>query len=264
MDTTRAKQHRSLLPREHGSYGQLLFPLINGLALGEINLAACVLSLAPLCGLFAHEPLLVALGQRGRRVRRQQGRRALLWLGPLGGGAIISVTAGLVLAPGLARLLLIVPLFLAASLLGFIASRRERTTWGEVVAALALSSWVLPVALAGKAQLAHAVACWVVWGGAFTVATVAVRAVLLLNDQRTSSALVPTTVSLAVLTLAATGVLAGIGILPPITPLALCPICLLALALTAFPPPLSKLRTVGWSLMGSSTMTLILLLVGLG
>src|SRR2546430_1648919 len=90
---------RSLMPREHGAYGQLGLPVAVGLASGRPSVASILLAIAATCAFLAREPLRVALGHRGTKARRVDGvkamRRALL-LGAL--AAILGVLA-LVLAP---------------------------------------------------------------------------------------------------------------------------------------------------------------------
>src|SRR5262245_28487506 len=69
-----------MLPREHGAYGQLLFPLVTALAVGWPTVAAYGLAVAGIALFVAHEPLLVVMGQRGVRAEREQTRRAWRWL----------------------------------------------------------------------------------------------------------------------------------------------------------------------------------------
>jgi choline-glycine betaine transporter len=93
----------SLLPREHGAYAQVIFPLLTALALGGITVSALLLVIATVTVFLAHEPVLVLLGNRGGRAKRETsapaGRR-LAWL------VVVGLAAGLVglwLAPSAAR-----------------------------------------------------------------------------------------------------------------------------------------------------------------
>src|SRR5512137_367547 len=88
----------SLLPREHGAWGQLAMPLLSGLALGRPGAAAILLTLGIVLAFLAHEPLLVVLGHRGKRVRDAAGDRAVRRLAVLGLAAAASGVTALVLA----------------------------------------------------------------------------------------------------------------------------------------------------------------------
>ncbi|MDE3154816.1 MAG: YwiC-like family protein, partial [Acidobacteriota bacterium] len=92
-----------MLPREHGAYGQLLFPLVTALALGRPGAAALALAAAAIAAFLAHEPLLVLLGQRGTRAARERGPEARHWFTGLAAMAAIAGAAGVRLAPQAAR-----------------------------------------------------------------------------------------------------------------------------------------------------------------
>ena len=47
-----------MLPKEHGAYGQLLFPIATALAIGHPGPGAALLSAAALCAFLGHEPLV--------------------------------------------------------------------------------------------------------------------------------------------------------------------------------------------------------------
>jgi len=71
----------SLLPKEHGAYGQLALPLVTSFAVAGVSTPAVLLGLAVVSGFLAHEPVVVLLGRRGARAKREQGRIAAVWLG---------------------------------------------------------------------------------------------------------------------------------------------------------------------------------------
>jgi hypothetical protein len=56
---------RWLLPREHGAYAEVLFPLGTASCLGRPSVSSLALSVAVVAAFLAHEPLLVLLGARG-------------------------------------------------------------------------------------------------------------------------------------------------------------------------------------------------------
>jgi hypothetical protein len=80
--------------------------------------------------------------------------------------------------PREARPFLALLLVLGGGVLLWVWGRQERTAAGELLAMLALSSWSIPVMLAGKQGLDAALAPWGTFGLAFRLATIAVRAVL--------------------------------------------------------------------------------------
>ncbi|WP_242347070.1 YwiC-like family protein, partial [Anaeromyxobacter terrae] len=98
-----AAQPRSMLPHEHGAWGQLAMPLLTALAIGRPGLAPSALTAAVVLAFVAHEPLLVLLGQRGRRVAEEEGPRARRWLAATGGLAAVTGAVGIALAPAAAR-----------------------------------------------------------------------------------------------------------------------------------------------------------------
>src|SRR5512146_2750682 len=85
-----------LLPREHGAYGQFLFPIATALVLGNRGLSAVALTVATSAVFVAHEAVLVLLGQRGGRAARQHWRAALAWLAAC--ALIAAATGGVALA----------------------------------------------------------------------------------------------------------------------------------------------------------------------
>src|SRR5205823_6340503 len=78
-DYRRRESGIALLPKEHGAYGQLLFPLITAMAVGRPGVAAWSFAAAAVCAFLAHEPLLLLLGQRGPCARRERQDDAVRW-----------------------------------------------------------------------------------------------------------------------------------------------------------------------------------------
>jgi hypothetical protein len=239
------------VPHEHGAYGQLLFPLVSALVVGEPAAAAYLLAVAGIAAFLGHEALLVLLGQRGSRAAREQ--RSAAWRSAtiFGGLALVSGAAALALLPAWLLGALLIPFVLALVVGVFVARGRERTTAGEVLVASALSSLSLPVALAGG-----------VFATVFALATVAVRALI----GRTARAGGPPPVVAGVFTMgvvALLAVLAARGVLAAIAPYAALPVAAVALALTVRPPSPRHLRTIGWTLVGATAASAVLLVVAL-
>ena len=63
-----------LVPREHGAYGQLAFPLITSFLVAGVSTVSLLIAASVVAGFLAHEPLLVLVGRRGARAQRQQRR----------------------------------------------------------------------------------------------------------------------------------------------------------------------------------------------
>lgn len=166
-----------LLPREHGAYAQLAFPLTTGLALTPPSGAALALGAAAVCLFLANEPLSILLGTRGARLREQQGARARVRAGILlGSGAafgVMGVASGWptvwpqILVPALAGLLL-VPLALTG---------RQKSLPGEFLVLTAFSTLVLPLAAASGADPIRPVLAAGVWWISFGLGTLEVHAV---------------------------------------------------------------------------------------
>ncbi len=249
---------RSLAPKEHGAYGQLFLPLAAALAMAKPTPAAMALTAAGGLAFFAHEPLLIMLGHRGPKAKREDGARAKKRLVALGGAAAVAGAAGALLAPSLARASLIVPVALASIVMLFIVRRAEKTLTGEVVAATALASAALPVALASGVRPAIAMGALVAWSAAFSASTFAVRAVIAHAREAVPFALRIAGPIIVLITSVAAG---RADLVPLSAALAALPMVLFALAIAVTTPPPKALPRVGWSLVGSSVLTTAFLIV---
>ncbi len=254
---------RSLFPKEHGAYGQLLLPLITALALSRPTVASVLLALASLTAFGAHEPLLVLAGLRGKRPEEEDAPRARLLVARLAALTAGFGLPGLALSPSAARLALAAPVVLGAAVVLLVALRQEKTVLGEVTVGAALSSCGLPVALAGGAPARVALACWLTWILAFAAATLAVQVILV--RARSKGGRDPGALY-ALLTAALAGAAAATaagGVLPWTVPVALAPTALASLAVCLARVPPKRLRQLGWAMIGTTTLTMALLLAGL-
>ena len=260
--TTAAAPRRSMLPHEHGAWGQLAMPLLTAFAIGRPTPAALALAAAVVLAFLAHEPAIVLLGQRGRRARDEDGTRARRWLLATGASAAIAGAAGLALAPPVARLALAVPGLLGVAILGLLLAGREKTVAGETAVAAALASSGAAVALAGGADPAHALAAAIAWTLGFVAATLAVQVILVRVRSKGARDPGRRHAALAALLVAGAVALSRAG-LPAALAWATLPTALLSIAvcLARFSP--RRLRELGWALVGSSTLTLVILVVGL-
>jgi hypothetical protein len=244
---------RSLLPREHGAYVQLAAPLLGALVTFGASLGGVLIAIAACLAFIANEPLLVLLGHRGKRMQAESGGRARRLLAVLLPAAGLAGLAGLVRAPASLHAvgILLVP---TAVLLAFAWKKRERTFAGELVAAVALSGASAPVAVAAGASLSVAIFVWMTWALGYAWTVVAVHRVIARHRRR--AAMID---ALAIVGwLAAACALVAFGLWPAL-PLAACSIGLLILA-----PAASHLRTIGFVLVGASSISIVVLAQTLG
>jgi hypothetical protein len=210
----------------------------------------------------AHEPLLVLLGQRGRRAREEDGARAARWLAALAVLAAGAGLAGIALAPATARLALLLPLALAATVGVLVARRLEKTVAGEIAVASALASAGYAVALAGEAPHRAALAALLAWVVAFAAATLAVQVILVrvrskgAADPGRRHAAIAALLGLAAAALSLAG-------LPAALALGAAPTVALSIAVCLLRVSPKRLRELGWALVGSSVVTLAILVAGL-
>ena len=258
-----ALRARSLLPQEHGAWGQLAMPLLSALLVAGLTPAALLLTAATVLGFLAHEPLLVLIGHRGLRARQEAGQRARRGVATLLAGAAAAGGAGLWLAPPAARWAMLVPLALTAAVAGFVLARRERTIPGELTVVTTLATSGFAVALAAGAPLLTAGAATATWVLAFATSVFAVRVVL-------ARALSKGTIELGLRNGLAVVLVGGGGAalawragLGPVVGLAMAPTALLSLLVCLLPFSARQLKTLGWGLVASSTATLLLLVAGL-
>jgi YwiC-like protein len=64
----------TLLPREHGAYGQMIFPPVTALLICGISVSALACMAAVAAAFVAHEPALILIGRRGARLAWLTGR----------------------------------------------------------------------------------------------------------------------------------------------------------------------------------------------
>jgi hypothetical protein len=253
---------RSLLPHEHGAYGQIALPLVCALALGRPGPAAALLAAGAFAGFLSYEPLLVAAGNRGARAREEDGPRARRLSAGLITAAVALAGAGFLLASPAARLSSAVPPALAAAIALLVRLELERTVAGEVAVAVALSSAGFPVAVASGVSPGAAAAAWLAWSLGFAATTFAVEVVL--TRARAPARDPGPAAAAGVLLLQGTAVaLAAAGVVPRAVPAAVGPMALASLAVILLRLPARRLRVVGWTALAGSAAALVVLLAGL-
>ncbi len=249
---------RSLWPREHGAYGQLGLPLLTALLLGRPTVAALSLTVAFCAAFVAHESLLVVLGLRGGRAKREAGDRATRWLVVLGAVAALGGAVGVALGGAGVGGSLGVSVALGAALGPFILRRKERTLGGELLAVGALSSTAVPVGLAAGAGVGAAVMAAGVWALGHGALTVVIRGVIAHARGPSDAHLALRALGVVWLFLAVV-VAHGVGLGGGALVGGLAPLCGLSLALAVVRPPARYIKVVGWvSVLGGVLTTAVL------
>ena len=250
--SVRSPRSRSLWPREHGAYVQLLVPVVTSLLATGVSWAAAAIAFGAGCAFLAAEPLRVVLGARGARIREVAGTRARTRLALLAAGAMTAGGIGLALAPGAALYLTL----LLAPLAGFVivAVRRGtvQTVPGECVAAITLAGAGAPVAVAGGMDARDALVIWFGWSLAYATTVIAVHHVIA-RHRRASSA-VPARAAIIVALVSA--VLAASVLAVPAMWFA-CPLAIVALIVFVWPPRATRLRAVGIAFLASSILSAV-------
>jgi hypothetical protein len=237
-------------------------PLATGLALGRPGATALLLVAGVVLAFLAHEPLLVVLGHRGRRVKDAVGARAAGRLAVLGALAAVCGISALLLASTAIRLAALAPAVLAAPVFPLVAARLEKTLAGELLVAAALSACAAPVALASGAPPAWAWGAVVTWFLSFAAATLPVQATLLWARTRGAQERRPLAAAGAAAIGAASLGLAAGGLLPWPAAIAVLPTAIAAVVVALIRVRPQAFTRVGWSLVGASVAALAVLLVG--
>lgn len=252
--TEAAVTQRSLMPREHGAYGQLAMPLLAALASAKPTPAALLFAAAAVSAFLAHEPLLVVLAQRSARVRREEGGRARVRLVVLAMSALVLSGLALALAAPAARLAFAKPLVGAILLALLIWRKHERSAVGELLAACALSAAAIPVAVASGLSAAMADGAWGAFALGFGLLTFAVRRAIQFHKGSARG-------DSGAWAVAGLCLLSGCCLVqaPVSVAVAALPMGLLGCGVLLAPPHPRHLRRLGWMLMLASLATALLL-----
>src|SRR5512139_2368612 len=121
------RQGPSLLPREHGVYAEVLFPIVTALIIGPASPGGVCFAIAIIAAFLVHEPVLVLLGRRGGRIKRELGAPARQRLVLLASIAAASGVIGLWNATTPVRIAFIVLVPVAVPLAFMVATKQEKT-----------------------------------------------------------------------------------------------------------------------------------------
>jgi len=248
-----------MLPKEHGAYGQIAFPIVTAFLVAGVSTGGLLMATAVIAGFLAHEPAAILLGMRGTRAKREWWSRAIRWLGCT---LVVGVAAGagaLFLVDTPARWSILVPL--APTLLLAISTvrGREKSWEGEVAASLAFSGAAMPIALSASAPAQTGAAVAIPFALLFVASTLAIRVVILKvrggGNAGATTATRRATFLLAAGAAFALGAASTVGLLPISVLVASTPGLLLSAVIAARPPAPTHLRTLGWTLVGTSVLT---------
>jgi hypothetical protein len=221
---------------------------------------------AAVAGFLAHEPAAVLLGSRGVRARREQGRRATVWLVCCGLLGVASVAGALSTMPDNVRAALALPAIPAAIVAWLTARRREKSWYGEIAAGCAFALAAAPMSMAGGVNLRTALSVSLPFAALFAASTLAVRAVIARvrggGDPTVATAARHAALGVTVISVAALAVITWSGWVVPTTLIAGTPGLVVAAIFAMRPPPPAKLRTVGWTLVATSIATAAIVIAG--
>jgi hypothetical protein len=248
-----------LLPKEHGAYGQVAFPLATACVVAGLSIAGLLLAAAVIAGFLAHEPAAIVLGLRGSRARRELGVSATRWLFCCLATVIAAGLATAVVIHPAVRWSLTIPAIPAAVLVIAMVRGREKSWYGETAAALAFAGVAVPLTMAAGASIDVAWIVAIPFALLFTTTTMAVRSVILRvrggGDIRAAAATRRATLTVAAASAVLVGALALTDRLAVSVLVAAAPGLLTAAIVAVRPPAATRLRSLGWSLVAVSTLT---------
>jgi YwiC-like protein len=252
-----------MLPREHGAYFQLAFPLVTSLVVARVSPAAVFIAMAVVCGFLAHEPLLLLLGGRGVRARQASGWRASIWLATTLIAMLAAGVTAFSLSPAAARWSFVLPLVPATWVGAAAMSSQEKRASTEIAVALAFAFTAFPICLSAGAGVDTATSVALVFASVYVAGVLCVRALVLARRGGGNPAAFRATQF--ALVVVAVGSAVGMAIAVsrawlPSTTLAAATPGLATAVLLATGVRRAPLKTVGWSLaLMSATAALILI-----
>ena len=253
-------RHESLLPREHGAYAEIAFPLLTGMTMGKTTLAAICFALSAVSFFLMHEPVAVLIGVRGARAKeswRGRAQRHAIWLAAA--GACMGAAA-LILAPFEGRLAALVPLTAGTVLLPAFLSGRLKTLTSEVLVIGALTGTLLPMSVSSGVAWPRAWIASGIWFVTFLIGTLTVHAIKARTGKGVGTNwLVTATPTFSAATIAV-GLLAAATSQLPLTAslaLALAGSVGVVSSITAVHP--RRLKRVGWTFVAWNVITWALL-----
>jgi hypothetical protein len=220
---------------------------------------ASALLLATSAGSWARKnaQALVLLGRRGERARAEHAERAVTRLLTLGFAGAVLGALGLLLAPSVARWASLAVAALAIVFALLVALGDERSTAGEILAAITFAGAAFPVGVASGIGGGTAARAWLVWSLGLVAVVIPLRSIV--ANRRV-------TVPVGIRALPA-GLAVGIGlalwgpVLGWLELVALAPLVIASAWLGIARPPPRRLRQVGWTIVVSTLLTGCILVI---
>ncbi|MGB5547485.1 MAG: YwiC-like family protein [Polyangiales bacterium] len=260
---------RKMVPREHGAYAELLFPIVSVFLGGAPRTATWLLAIGAIGAFLANEPLLVLFGQRGTRMQREESDRAkrtLLVFCLIAFGAGI---AGLWLASRQVQYAVAVPLLLGVVLVMLAIQGLERSMFGEGLAAATLSSIAIPLGLSAGLGLGTTLAVALIWLMTSLLGTAVVRLTVARTKAKTDKEQQRVRFKRGLLVFVCLLVI-GVGVAAlfgsrtaPLVLAAVLPVALVVFVMAVLQPTARRLRLMGWSLVGANLCSLITVVTAL-
>lgn len=253
-----------LLPKEHGAYGQMSFPLATALIVAGPARGALLLAVAVIAGFLVHEPFMLLLGYRGVRAKRERQRDAVAGLVIFGAALVAAGAAAVLSMPG-ARWTVLLPLVPALFLAVEASSGREKGWPAEVAVATAFSLTAIPICAAAGAPLDAGAMIAAAFAVNFVLATLGVRVIILRvragGNMRAAAATRNAVFLLALMAIVAGAIALNARAVPPLAAAALLPGVVAGAVVAWQAPAPARLRQVGWTLVGMSTLIAVMLIL---
>ena len=260
---------RKMVPREHGAYAELLFPIVSVLLGGAPTTSTWLLAIGAIGAFLANEPLLVLFGQRGTRMQREESdraKRALLIFSLVALGAGVG---GLLIASAPVQYAVVVPLLLGVTLVMLAIQGLERSMFGEGLAAVTLSSIAIPLGLSAGLGLRVTLSIALLWLTTSLLGTAVVRLTVARTKAKTDEELrrVGFKRGMLILVCSLVIIVGVVGLTGSreglLTLAAAMPVALVVLAVAALQPTARRLRLMGWSLVAANLCSLIAVVTAL-
>jgi hypothetical protein len=254
---------RKMIPREHGAYAELLFPMVTVFLGGAPTMSTFLLAVGTIAAFLANEPLLILVGERGTRLQRTESGRAKRALLVFAMFAVGAGVAGIMSAPPSARVAVVVPMLLGGGVFLLAVQGLERSMFGEALAAAALSSVAIPLGLSAGLNAVESFAVAFIWAVTALLGTSIVRLTVARTKAKTDQEKAAVAFKRGLLIVVCLAVI-GIGCAAPFAErvdlwvlAAAVPVAVVVLVMALFRPTARRLRLMGWSLVGASLLTLI-------
>ena len=254
---------RKMIPREHGAYAELLFPIVTVFLGGSPTTSTWLLAIGAIACFLANEPLLVLFGQRGTRTKREESDRAKRALLVFVLIALSTGIAGLLLAAPVVQYAVGVPLLLGVALVMLAIQGLERSVVGEALAASTLSSIAIPLGLSSGLDLTSTLAVALIWLVTSLLGTAVVRLTVARTKAKSDEEHARVRFKRALLVLVSLAVIA-VGVAAPYGSqvglwvlAAAVPVAVVVLVMAVLQPTARRLRLMGWSLVAANLCSLI-------